>query len=272
MHKKALKILINLNNSLNTPWLYFISFFIVFSLFSCSKQPSVEKKITIAVAASAYDAILALAEAYTQETKQNVELIRGSSGKLATQIIQSAPYALFFSADEYYPTFLEKNKSSAGRSRIYAKGFLSVWVQNNTTTQTLIDLLKSTETKKIALANTSSAPYGKAAYQWMKEKNILKAIEHKLVFGESIAQVNTYIMSNTVDVAFTNLSSLTNVDQQIKNKIIRLPIEESPSLPQAMIITKYGQEHFPEESQSFFNFALSKRGQAVLQSFGYDNP
>jgi len=256
----------------NISWQYIMFLFFFFSFSTCSHTRPPEKTITIAVAASAYDAIQAIANAYALETGKKAAIIRGSSGKLATQITQSAPYALFFSADEYYPFFLEKKGFATGVPRIYANGFLSVWIENQPIEGKFVDYLKSKAVKKIALANITSAPYGKAAYKWMQEQNILDLIQQKLVFGESIAQVNTYILSNTVDVAFTSFPSLVMADEKIKNNILQLTIEESPPLPQAMLITTYGQEHFPEESQSFFNFALSKKGQAILNEFGYNNP
>ena len=61
------------------------------------------QEITVAAAADMSSALPQLVETYTRKTGQAVKLSFGSSGNLANQIRNGAPFDVFFSADEEYP-------------------------------------------------------------------------------------------------------------------------------------------------------------------------
>src|SRR6187431_2573308 len=60
------------------------------------------QKPIVAAASDLSFALIEISEGFTRETGQQVELVFGSSGTLARQISDGAPFELFLSADESF--------------------------------------------------------------------------------------------------------------------------------------------------------------------------
>src|SRR5512139_2043131 len=76
-----------------------------------------------AIVAAAADLKFALAEiaaAFTQETGGQLRITYGSSGDLARQIAQGAPFEMLMSADERYVFDLHAAGLTRGESALYA--------------------------------------------------------------------------------------------------------------------------------------------------------
>ena len=101
-----------------------ITLFIVLSVFAFStcKSSKTSDKLTIATAASTQFALKKLAANFSKKHNIPVDVILGSSGKLTTQIINGAPYDLFFSSDMYYPRILFSKEKTENRPTTYAYG------------------------------------------------------------------------------------------------------------------------------------------------------
>ena len=91
------------------------------------------EELRVAVASNFYPTMKKIIDLYElKKTNSNnshkVILISGSSGKHFAQIINGAPFDIFFSADEEKPRLLEKQGKVASDSRFtYAKGKLVLW-------------------------------------------------------------------------------------------------------------------------------------------------
>ena len=96
-----------------------------------------------------------------------VEIIYGSSGNLFQQILNQAPFDIFFSADLSYPKKLDSLNLTGNRPKLYAIGHLVLWSSTLDVSKG-IDLLKNPDVKKIAIANPKVAPYGKRAMECLK--------------------------------------------------------------------------------------------------------
>ena len=108
----------------------------------------------------------------------------GSSGKIFAQIMNKAPYDIFFSADQKRVNVLPETIKY--NQKTYAYGKIVVWDKNaNSDFNKQLAIKKLTDSKKIALANPKLAPYGNAAYEFL---NTLKLDEkiRKYVFGENL--------------------------------------------------------------------------------------
>ena len=123
-----------------------------------------EEKISVAVAANFISAFKEMAADFEAKTKIKVEGTFSSTGNLYSQITNGAPYDLFLSADEERPAKLSKD-GAADAPFIYAKGQAVLWSANKDfcKAKTWQDALKNEQVKKIAIANTQTAPYGAAA-------------------------------------------------------------------------------------------------------------
>ena len=77
---------------------------------------------TIAAASDLQFALEAIAQAFTAETGERVTLVFGSSGNLARQAMNGAPFELFLSADEAFVNLLADAGDARDRGMLYAIG------------------------------------------------------------------------------------------------------------------------------------------------------
>lgn len=121
--------------------------------------------------------------------------------------------------------------------------------------------------KKVAIGNPAIAPYGKAAMEALRLKGIAPEIKSKLVQGESIAQVNTYISTGVVDVGFTTQAFVKDVQgkETIYWKAID-PKDYSP-IQQGMVILKHAAGNTAAEK--FYQYILSAEAKKIFREYGY---
>jgi len=227
-------------------------------------------EIKIALAANVGYAIEPLKKAFNElypETK--VEVVLGSSGKLTAQIRNGAPYELFLSADMKYPEALYQDKIAVSEPVIYAQGALAyLSVKERDFTQG-IDLLKSENILKIAIANPKAAPYGAAAVEAMKNAKVYETVKDKFVYGESISQTVTYAMT-AADIGFIAKSSFYSPQMaQFQQGLNWIEVDEKLYTPidQGMVILKKGEGN--DEAKAFYDFMLSDKAREILTNYGY---
>jgi molybdate transport system substrate-binding protein len=244
-------------------FLYFLSLFFLLT-FTSQAQP-----LRVAVAANAQYVAEVLKEAFTKETGVAVELIVGSSGKLTAQLQQGAPFDVFLSADTKYPEALFQAGLTTASPKVYAYGVLVLWsMQNQQVSKGLPGLLDS-RIKKVAVANHETAPYGEAALQALRYAKIDKPLQSKLVFGESVTQVNQYIMSEAADAGFTAKSVVLEPSMKGKGKWVAVDPKSYTPIAQAAVILKTAQKRKAKEAQQFYNFLFGKKAKVIFQQYGY---
>ncbi|MDX1906419.1 MAG: molybdate ABC transporter substrate-binding protein [Bacteroidia bacterium] len=232
-------------------------------LIGCAPRPQAPG-LTLAVAANMQPAARVLADTFTARTGIPCDLITGSSGSLAAQIREGAPYDLFLSADLSYPATLHQEGLAAAPPRAYARGRLVMW----TTRSSLHpgwELLESDTVRHIALANPRTAPYGAAAMEAIEKAGLRESVAHKLVQGESIAQTSQFILSGAAEVGFTALSVVQSPEMQGKGRWIEVDSATYAPIWQGVVVLK----RHPEQAQAFQDFLFSPEARQILESFGY---
>ncbi len=230
---------------------------------------SADRRLRIAVASNAQYAGHELVSAFEEESGISCDLIIGSSGKIAAQILSGAPFDVFLSADTSYIQHLEEDGKVWGESRLYAVGQLVLWTADQTLNPGL-DILLSDQVDHIALPNPDLAPYGAAAKQALQKIGIYEEIQPKLVFGESIAQTNQFIMTGSATIGFTAKSVVMVPNMMKQGKWSPVNPSLYPPILQSAAIIKSGRSE--EEAVSFFTYLFSSEGQDILRKFGYDIP
>lgn len=221
---------------------------LVFTLFSCSSGTDTLK---IATAANMQFAMEELIGAFEEETEFQAEMILSSSGKLTAQIEAGAPFDIFFSADEKYPKQLW-DKGLTDEPSIYAYGRLVEWK------------VERDQYQLYAMANPKTAPYGRATEEYLKNQKIQLP---DVVYGESISQVNQFLLSGTVDAGFTSLSTV------LSNKFHRagswqiIPDSLHSPIAQSYAIIKGSEKK--DKATAFSSFLSSNNAKAILEAYGY---
>ncbi len=201
--------------------------------------------------------------------KTKVKLSISSSGKLSSQIQNSAPYDIFMSADMKYPDFLYKKNLTLFKAKIYAKGSLVLFSSKKRDFSQKLDILRNKDIKRIALANPKTAPYGKVSKEVLKNAKLLKELKHKLIYAGSISQAVTYTL-NAAEIGFIAKSSLFAPSMlKYKEGQNYLNIDKNlyESINQGIVILKNSKHK--KEAKEFYDFILSLKAKKILENFGY---
>lgn len=225
--------------------------------------------VRVAVAANAQFVAGALKEAFEQHDPARIELVVNSSGKITAQIEQGAPYAVFLSADMHYPGVLFQKGFAIGQPKIYASGKLVLWSLGTMNQDPEMKFLRRPAIKSIAVANPATAPYGVAAIQALKKTGIYGAIKDKIVYGESISQVNQYLLSGVAEAVFTAKSVVEAPD--LKNKGTWSEVADSLYRPidQGVVLLKYPKGEALAGARRFYHFLFSARARELFKAYGY---
>lgn len=238
--------------------------FIIFALicfWSCGS--SEENKILIATAANMQAPIQELVIEFEKTHNITCELSIASSGKLAAQIQQGAPFDIFISADTIYPNLLFRNQLTSSRPEIYGYGNLCLCTMDSTQEISFThDYLSGIE--KLAIANPAVAPYGLAAVEALKK--VYPTFKENVIYGESIGQTALFLKSGAIESGVLAKSMQRSI-QSVGGKCVDINKKFYTAIAQA--VTTIKRSKHPKASLEFQNFLLSQQGKEVLNKFGY---
>lgn len=226
--------------------------------------------LKVATAANLQSVIKVLSDDFKKRYGISVEPIIGSSGKLVAQISNGAPYDVFLSADMEFPQKLAKDDFADGQPLVYALGSLIICSTQNFDLKKWPQLLTGDKINKIAIANAAIAPYGRAAEESMTKLNLLEKVKPKLVYGESISQVNTYITTGVASIGFTTQSLVKDPANQTKLYWTLVDAKSYAPIEQGMVILK--QSANKNSAQKFYTYMQSARAKNILKKYGYIIP
>ncbi len=237
------------------------------ALLSCGR----ENVLRVAVAANFSAAAEELKKEYEKlNPGKKVEIITGSSGKLAMQIIHGAPYDLFFSADMKRPGKLRERGLTTGRPLPYAFGrLILVRGKKEKGGMTLKKALEGTG-ERVILANPELAPYGKAAMEVLERAGLLANAKPRLIIAENVVQSARYALLGK-GVSFTALSLLTSpAFREREGKISWIEVDKKlyGEIKQGVVIISKSENR--EAARSFLDFVLTgKEAKRIIRHYGY---
>lgn len=232
------------------------------------------KTVTVAAAANLKVAAEELKRAFEAERPGvDVALAYGASGTFFSQIQNGAPFDLFLSADREYPAKVVAAKlGAAADERTYAFGKLVAWLPPGST----LDLekrglaaLADAGVKRIAIANPSVAPFGRATMAALEAAGVLGAVKEKLVLGTSVAQAAQFATTGAAEVAFLPCS-LTFAGALSAGRVVPVPEALYPRIEQSGIVLAGASE--PALARAFLAFMTGEKGRAILSKYGYGLP
>jgi molybdate transport system substrate-binding protein len=182
-------------------------------------------ELNVAVAANFLGTLKRLSPLFEKATGHKLVLSPGASGLLYAQIQRGAPYDVLLSADSDRPAKLEAEGLGVRGSRFtYAIGRLVLWSPKPGFVDGAGDVLKK-NLRFISIADPKAAPYGAAAEQALGALKLLQPfkIANKLVYGESIAQAQQFVISGHAEVGFVALSQITDESGKTKGSYWLVP-------------------------------------------------
>ncbi len=149
----------------------------------------------------------------------------GSSGMLARQIENGAPFDVFLSANEaYVMPLVQKGRINAEDVQIYAVGRLGLWSKSGAV-RSVEDLGKFAKVT-VAIANPQHAPYGLAARQALEKTGWWAKLEPGIVYAENVRQALQFAESGNADVTVTAWSMVHDKGGHLLDGALHAPIRQ----------------------------------------------
>lgn len=227
-------------------------------------------KFTIAAASDLRFALDDIIEVYNeQHPEHDVTVIYGSSGKMTTQIINGAPYDIFFSADISFPEKLQSEGFTATDPAVYAIGRIVIWSNVHDASQLTLNDLATDKVRRIAIAQPSHAPYGLRAQEAMESVGIWDQVQSKLVFGENIAHAAQMTESGAADTGIIALSLAKFPDMAAQGYYLIDDALHNP-LTQGYVVTNRGADK--PAVMDFARFMETETATDIMQQYGFVLP
>lgn len=234
---------------------------------ACRRGP--KGQVKIAAAADLAKAFEEVGREFTRKTGVKPVFTFGSSGLLAKQLAEGAPFDVFAAANiSYVDQTVKAGACDGATKRAYARGRIVAWSASQKITS-LADLADP-RFAKIAIAHPDHAPYGKAAKEALQTTGVWPQVEGKLLLAENIRQTLQWAQDGSADAAIVSLS-LAPVDTGGRS----LTIDEKLHQPlvQALAVCKNGGG--AAAGQRFVDFLTSPEGTEIMKRYGFslpDNP
>lgn len=222
--------------------------------------------IRVAAAADLAYAFEELGRAFEQRTGQPVTFSFGSTGLLAKQIAEGAPFDLFAAANVAFVDQVVAAGACDGATRApYARGRIVIWSRSGLV-EPPEDLreLETERFRRIAIANPEHAPYGRAAQEALRDVGVWKTIEPRIVYGENVRQTLQFAETGNAEVAVVALALVANDED---NPWTAIDERHHRPLEQALVICEGGQHR--SGGEAFATFVGSDEGRAVMRRHGF---
>ncbi|MDZ7802546.1 molybdate ABC transporter substrate-binding protein [Thiohalophilus sp.] len=224
--------------------------------------------LRVAVAANFKTTLEALVGEFEANSEHRLVLASGSTGKHYAQILNGAPFDLFFAADVRRPALLEEQQRSVPHSRFtYAIGKLALWSPEPGYVDTEGKVLETSDFRRLAMANPRLAPYGLAAKQVLKRHGLYATLQPRIVRGESIAQTFQFVATGNAQLGFVALSQLQGTGRGKQGSLWIVPESlYEPIEQQAVILND------TPAARAFIAFIKSEPAGRIMRRFGYATP
>lgn len=221
--------------------------------------------IRVAAAADLALAFEELGRVFETATGEKVIFSFGSTGLLAKQIRQGAPFDMFAAANVSFVDDVVSASACDGATKVpYARGRIALWTNQSLKPPTGLADLADARFQRIAIAHPDHAPYGRAAKQAFESLHLWDRIQSRLVFGENVRQTLQFAQTGNVEaavvalglVAHDRVNPWTLVDESLHS-----PIE------QVLVICRRGNH--AKGGLAFAKFVGSAEGRAVMRRYGF---
>jgi molybdate transport system substrate-binding protein len=234
---------------------------------------SAQTPLRIAAAADLEPVLPPILTQFEKATGIHAEATFQASAVLTTQIQNGAPFDLFLSADTGYPKRLidagladAAGTADSSTPIIYARGTLVLWTRNDSHLTPSLDLLRSPDLKRLAVANPERAPYGRAAVAALTSLKLYDALKPKLVTAENISQTAQFVDSGNADAGLISLTSALTPRLSSSGSYFVIPRDLYPPIDQgAVIVSKTTQR---AQAHKLLDYLLSAPIQAQLAKSG----
>jgi molybdate transport system substrate-binding protein len=230
--------------------------------------PARAGELNVAVASNFADTLRALAGPFEAATGHAVSISPGSTGKHYAQIVNGAPFDLYFAADTEHPRRLEASGHAVRGTRFtYARGALVLWSPYPGLVDDDGKVLRTGNFRFLAIANPELAPYGRAARETLQALGLWASLDRRLVRGENVGQAYQFVRTGNVRIGFVARSQLDRPGQSARGSSWEVPRQLYAPIEQQAVLLKDS-----EAGRRFLEFVQSAEALQLIQRYGYLKP
>lgn len=228
----------------------------------------------VAAAADLNVALPEIADRFARAGLGRVNLVFGSSGNLARQIREGAPFELFLSADERFVQDLAEAGLTLDEGVLYAVGRLALFAPRGSPLELderlegLARLLERGGTIRFAIANPEHAPYGRAAEAVLRKRGLWERIRPSLVFGENVSQAAQFAATGNAAGGLIAYSLALAPALRARGEHVLVPEADHPPLRQRMVRLKQAGP----VAERFYRYLQGPEARAILGRNGFQVP
>ena len=223
--------------------------------------------LTVSAAISLTNAMQEIKSLY-QSTNPNVNITYnfGASGALQQQIEQGAPVDVFFSAAAKQMDALQQKNLllPETRSNLLNNRLVLVVPRNAPALTNFKDLTRS-QIKRIAVGEPKSVPAGQYAQELLTNLKIFDSIKSKLVYGNSVRQVLTYVETGNVDAGIVYLTDA----KESKSVRVGATAQENLHSPIVYPVAVLKDSKNVAAAREFVQFLSGQRARTVFEKYGF---
>jgi molybdate transport system substrate-binding protein len=252
------------------PWIVVV----IGLLIGMASDAAAQKPPTVAAASSLNFALTAVADQFTRDRGERVNLVFGASGTLTRQIQEGAPFELFLAADEEFPDHLAKAGLTRDAGVVYALGRLVLFAPKGSPLVVderldgLTTLIASGGVRRFAIANPDVAPYGRAAEEVLRKRGLWDTLQASLVKGDSIAQAAQFATTGNAVGGLIAYSLVRNPDFAGRGTFVLVPSADHAPIRQKMVRLKSAGR----VSDHFYQYLQGPEARAILERGGFEVP
>lgn len=244
-------------------------------LAACGSAAVFAQRPPIVAAASDLNfALTDIAQRFARERGHRVELVFGSSGTLARQLRDGAPFELFLSADEAFVEELARAGLTRDAGTLYAIGRIVLFTPTGSPLVAsegldgLARLLASGRVTRFAIANPEHAPYGRAAEAALRKRGIWTDLEPRLVLGDNVSQAAQFAMTGNAVGGIIAYSLALAPNVRTRGTFALIPDSDHPPIRQRMVLLKRAGP----VAERFYHYLQQSAARAVLERYGFTLP
>ncbi|MSP73091.1 MAG: molybdate ABC transporter substrate-binding protein [Myxococcales bacterium] len=235
--------------------------------------PSRSTEVRVAAAADLAVAFEALAPELRRRTGLEVSFTFGSSGLLARQLVEGAPFDVYVAASQTFMlTVTASGACTMPDARPFVHGRLGVYFRVRPSPEASdlmpMDLTRLTDLAHdpIAIANPEHAPYGVAAREALVAAGLFAAMQPRLVLAENVRQAYQLVRSGNVSAAFVSAGLIEPGDPRFRL------IDRSAHAPIEQYAATCARGPNPNGGARFLEHLRGEDALALLQLHGFEAP
>ena len=253
-------------------WFLLVICTVSFIFYGCGTKSknNAEKEVSLTISAAAsLKEVLNEVKADFEKENKNIKLNInfGASGDLRAQIEKNAPVDIFISADsKNFDKLVTANLADKDtRTQVTSNSLCLVFDKKNKDNIKDIKDITKDVVGKISIGTPETVPAGNYAKQSLEHYNIFKNVESKIVYGNNVKTVLSYVEKGNVDCGAVFLSDT----KSMADNLTYILIDDSSHKPIEYIGGVISSSTKKEQSKKLLDYLTSKKGKDAFNKYGF---